>query len=170
LLDLPKPSVRVNRPQSKEKHPGLPQRPKTTSDLSEGCVRLGEEETRESWSCVEDIVVVIEGAGGCEGVPVIVGVGFVSVDIVVVVAAMVDGEAALLTCRVGGNGGKFCIGGVELALKVEAGVGNEDGLVVLDAFGTSSLEFSQKLFVWRDNLGGEGNRSELGRGVFRGIA
>lgn len=47
------------------------------------------------------VVVIIEGAGGCEGVVVTVGVGFVGVDVVAVVVAVVEGcGAALLTCCV----------------------------------------------------------------------
>lgn len=43
------------------------------------------------------VVVVIEGAGGCEDMLVAVGVGFVSGDVTVVV--VVDGcETALLGC------------------------------------------------------------------------
>lgn len=45
------------------------------------------------------VVVIIEGAGGCEGVFVTVGVGPVSVDVVVVI--VVDGgDTALLACWV----------------------------------------------------------------------
>lgn len=66
--------------------------------VTEGCVRLGEEETRESWSCVDGVVttvvVVIEGAGGCNWGLVTAGVGLVSVDVVV------GCEAVLLVCCV----------------------------------------------------------------------
>ena len=70
--------------------------------VTEGCVRLGEEETRDSWSCVDGVVtvVVVEGAGGCEGVLIMTDVGFV-IDVVVIVVVVVVGcEAALLVCWV----------------------------------------------------------------------
>ena len=88
--------------------------------VTEGCVRLGEEETRDSWSCVDGVVtvvvVVVEGAGGCEGVVVTMGVGFVVVDVVVVVVVVVGcglacwvAPAAAAEYRIGVNvGGRGC--------------------------------------------------------------
>jgi len=87
--------------------------------VTEGCVRLGEEETRDSWSCVDGVVtVVVEGAGGCEGVVVTTGVGFivVVVDVGVVVVAVVGcgvecwvAPAAAAEYRIGVNvGGRGC--------------------------------------------------------------
>lgn len=87
-------------------------------------MRLGEEETRESWSCVDGVVttvVVIEGAGGCDGGLVTAGVRFVSVDVAVVVVVVVGCEAVLFVCcvapaaaaeyRIGVNvGGRDCWG------------------------------------------------------------
>ena len=70
----------------------------------------------------------------------------------------------------GGNGGKFCVGGVELALKLEASVENEDGLVYLDPLGTGCLEFGQELLVKREDLGEEGDRNKVGGGIFSGLA
>ena len=52
----------------------------------------------------------------------------------------------------GGNGGKFGVGSVELALELETSVEDEDGLIDLNPLGTSSLEFSQKLLVKREDL------------------
>lgn len=89
--------------------------------VTEGCVRLGEEEIRDSWSCVGGVVtvVVIDGAGGCKGRLVTIGAGFV-VDVVVVVVVVVVGcGAVLLACwvapaaaaeyRIGVNvGGRGC--------------------------------------------------------------
>jgi len=84
--------------------------------VTEGCVRLGEEETRDSWSCVDGVVtvvvVVIEGAGSCGGVVVTTGV----VDVVVVVVVVVGCEvacwvapAAAAEYRIGVNvGGRGC--------------------------------------------------------------
>lgn len=72
--------------------------------VTEGCVKLGEEETRDSWSSADGVVtvvVVIEGAGGCERVIVLVtiGVGLVSVEVVAVVGVAVVGcETALFAC------------------------------------------------------------------------
>ena len=89
--------------------------------VTEGCVRLGEEETRDSWSCVGGVVtidvVAVEGAGGCERMFVTIGVGFVA-DVVVVVVVVGCG-AVLLACwvapaaaaeyRIGVNvGGRGC--------------------------------------------------------------
>ena len=90
--------------------------------VTEGCVRLGEEETRDSWSCVDGVVtvaaVVVEGAGGCEGVVVTMGVGFVVVvvDVGVVVVVVVGcgaecwvAPAAAAEYRIGVNvGGRGC--------------------------------------------------------------
>jgi hypothetical protein len=71
--------------------------------VTEGCVRLGEEEMREIWSCVDDVVtvvvVVMQAAGGCERGLVTTGVGLVSVDVVVAVV-VVGCEVALLACWV----------------------------------------------------------------------
>jgi len=89
--------------------------------VTEGCVRLGEEETRDNWSCVDGVVtvvaVVIEGAGGCEVGFITTGVGFV-VD-VVTTAVVVGCGVVLLVCwvapaaaaeyRIGVNvGGRGC--------------------------------------------------------------
>ena len=88
-------------------------------------MRLGEEETRERWSCVDGVVavvvVIIEGAEGCEGPLVNTGVGFVGVDVAVVVVVDEGCGEALLPCwvapaaaaeyRIGVNvGGRGCWG------------------------------------------------------------
>ena len=90
--------------------------------VTEGCVRLGEEETRDSWSCVDGVVAVVvvavEGAGGCEGVVVTTGVGFVTVVVDVGVAVVVVGgvecwvaPAAAAEYRIGVNvSGRGCWG------------------------------------------------------------
>ena len=70
----------------------------------------------------------------------------------------------------GGNGGKFGVGGVELVLIIETFVEYEDGLVDLDPLGTGSLEFSQKLLVKREDLGEEGNRRKVRGGILSGLA
>ena len=88
--------------------------------VTEGCVRLGEEETRDSWSCVDGVVTVvaavIEGAGGCEGMLVTIDVEFV-VDVVVVVVVWCGevlfacwvAPAAAAEYRIGVNvGGRGC--------------------------------------------------------------
>ena len=70
----------------------------------------------------------------------------------------------------GGNGGKFSVGGVELALKLETSIENEDGLVDLHPLGTSSLEFSQELLVERKEFWEEGDGSKVRRGILSGLA
>ena len=70
----------------------------------------------------------------------------------------------------GGNGGKLSIGGIELTLKLETSIENKDGFVDLDPLGTSSLELSQELFVEREDLREEGNRSKVGGGILGGLA
>jgi len=69
-----------------------------------------------------------------------------------------------------GDGGKFSIGGVELALELETSIENKDGLVDLDPLGTSSLELSQELFVERENFWEEGDRSKVGGGILGSLA
>ena len=85
-------------------------------------------------------------------------------------------EVGVETAEVGGqedlwgNRGKFSVGGVELALKLEASVENEDGFVNLDPLGTGGLELGQQLLVEREDLWEEGDRGKVGRGILSSLA
>lgn len=70
----------------------------------------------------------------------------------------------------GGNRGKFSIGGIELALELETSIENEDRLVDLDPVGTSSLELSQELLVERKDFWEEGDRGKVGGSTLSSLA
>lgn len=59
-----------------------------------------------------------------------------------------------------GNGNELGVGSGVLLLEGSSSVKNQDGLINLDPFNTSSLQISKKLFVDRDEFGQEGDGTE----------